>query len=456
MTDPSNNLRRDIRPKGETLSVEDIMEHVREEIRRKQEEGFYTRDEGKEFLEHTEALGIEVKGKIDELIRLINELWDPTQDRKITSHRPYIGRLVVFSKKLIRLFSKPLSKVMLQGQKEFNQHLVKLLTIHINYLNPLLKSIRDNIQDLMKRYEDLGIKYIDMIESHNKLYESHLKILESFNIQQRKLEEILYGISRERGDERRETSKEVPSSIVPHPSSFIPGPSSLDDKSYLLFEDKFRGLREEVKERQRIYLDYFKDSEKVLDIGCGRGEFLELLKEEGIDSYGIDTNEVMVSLCKERGLKVIKGDGIDHLRSLEDDSLGGIFAAQVVEHLDTANLIELFRLGNQKLKTGATFIAETINPLCLTTFSGPFYLDLTHIKPIHPQALAFLMEMVGFRDVEIKFTSPYPEEMKLQQVDFFHNLRRFEDAFLNIINNNINRLNELLYGYQEYAVIGKK
>lgn len=194
----------------------------------------------------------------------------------------------------------------------------------------------------------------------------------------------------------------------------------------------------------------------MLDLGCGREEFLELLKEKGIDSYGIDTNELTVSLCKEKGLDVMKTDGLSHLMSLQDDSLGGVFAAQVVEHLEPGNLIEMVRLSYKKLKVGATFIAETINPLCLTTFSGPFYFNLTNIKPIHPQALVFLMEMAGFRNVEIKYTSPYPEEMKLQQVDFFHNLRKFEDAFLNIINNNINRLNELLYGYQEYAVICRK
>ncbi|MBI5199197.1 MAG: class I SAM-dependent methyltransferase [Nitrospirae bacterium] len=447
MIDPSKNLRTGMRPKGKTLSVNDIMEHLRKEIKRKQEEGFYTRDEGKEFLEHSAALMRDVKEKMDELIGIINQIWDPTVDREITSHRPYIGKLIVLAKKIIRAFSRPVFKVMLQGQKELNQHLVKLMTVLINYLNPSLQSIRDNIKDLMGSYEELGIKYLDTIKSHNELYKSHLNILDSFNIQQRKLEEVLTGINRIQDTRYRMQDTKLKTEAP----SF-----HLDDKSYLLFEERYRGSKEDVKEKQRIYIDYLKGSEKVLDIGCGRGEFLELLREGGIDSYGIDTNEIMVSLCKEKGLKVIKGDGVDHLRSLEDDSLGGVFAAQVVEHLETEDLIEIIRLTHSKLKTGATFIAETINPLCLTTFSGPFYLDLTHIKPIHPQALVFLIEMAGFRNVEIKYTSPYPEEMKLQQVDFFHKLKKFEDAFLNIVNNNINRLNELLYGYQEYAVIGKK
>lgn len=420
-----------LKPKGDSLSVNDIMRHIRKEIRKKQEEGIYPEDKR---LPDSAAMAEEARRRMDELMGILNAEWNPERYTKITSHRPYTGKFIVLSKKLIRFFTKPLSRVMLQGQKEFNQHLVQL----INYLIPFFK-------DLSARYEDLGIKYLEMIKGHNRLHEGHLKILESFNIQQRKLEEIISGIKRvqEAGlktDDSRLQTQEI----------------TLDDKSYLLFEDRFRGSRDELKERQRIYIDHFKGSEKVLDIGCGRGEFLEILKEEGIDSYGIDTNEPMVSLCKDRGLNVIKGDGVDHLRSLEDNSLGGIFAAQVVEHLEGGDLIEMIRLSYQKLRTGATFIAETINPLCLTIFSGPFYLDLTHIRPIHPQALLFLMEMTGFRDVEIKFTSPYPEEMKLQQVDFFHSLRRFEDAFLNIVNNNINRLNELLYGYQEYAVIGKK
>ncbi|MEK6690226.1 MAG: class I SAM-dependent methyltransferase [Nitrospirota bacterium] len=445
----------DLKPKGETLSVDDIMEHLMEEIKRKQEEGFYARDEGKEFMEQSAALIRDVKGKMDELIGIINQIWDPTPDREITSHRPHIGKLIVIAKKIIRVFSRPVFKVMLQGQKELNQHLVRLMTIlinYINYLNPSLQSIRDNIKDLMGLYEELGIKYFDTIKSHSELYKSHLNILDSFNIQQRKLEEILSGLKRaqEAGLRIRDSGLQTPDSGL-QTNTVI-----LDDKSYLLFEERYRGTREDVKEKQSIYVDYFKYGGRVLDLGCGRGEFLELLKEKGIDSYGIDTNELTVSLCKEKGLDVMKADGLSHLMSLQDDSLGGVFAAQVVEHLEPGNLIEMVRLSYKKLKVGATFIAETINPLCLTTFSGPFYFNLTHIKPIHPQALVFLMEMAGFRNVEIKYTSPYPEEMKLQQVDFFHNLRKFEDAFLNIINNNINRLNELLYGYQEYAVICRK
>jgi O-antigen chain-terminating methyltransferase len=439
----------DIKPKGESLSVNDIMDHLREEIKKKQEEGFYARDEGKEFLEHGAALTREVRVKMDELVGTINQIWDPTIDREIASHRPYIGKLIVLSKKIVRALARPVFKVMLQGQKELNQHLVKLMTVLINYLNPSLQSVRDNIQDLMGRYEELGVKYLDTIKSHNELYKSHLDILESFNIQQRKLEEVLWGLKRAQG-----SGLKTQDSRLQTPDSRLH--ITLDDKSYLLFEERYRGTREDVKEKQRIYVDYFKDVEKVLDLGCGRGEFLELLKENGINSYGIDTNELNVSMCKEKGLDVIKTDGISHLKSLEDDSLGGVFAAQVVEHLEAGDIIEMIRLAYRKLKTDTTFIAETINPLCLTTFAGPFYLDLTHIKPIHPQALVFLLEMAGFKNVEIRFGTPYPDEMKLQQVDFFHNLRRFEDAFLNIINNNINRLNELLYGFQEYAVIGKK
>ncbi len=442
----------DIKPKGESLSVNDIMDHLREEIKKKQEEGFYVKDEGKEFLEHGAALTREVRVKMDELVGTINQIWDPTIDREIASHRPYIGKLIVLAKKIVRALARPVFKVMLQGQKELNQHLVKLMTVLINYLNPSLQSVRDNIQDLMGRYEELGIKYLSTIKSHNELYKSHLGILESFNMQQRKLEELLSGLKRAQGEAI------LAPTVEPHASRLTTHDSrlNLDDKSYLLFEDRYRGTREDVKEKQRIYVDYFKDVKKVLDLGCGRGEFLELLKEKGINSYGIDTNELNVSMCKEKGLDVIKTDGISHLKSLEDDSLGGVFAAQVVEHLEAGDIIEMIRLAYRKLKTDTTFIAETINPLCLTTFAGPFYLDLTHIKPIHPQALVFLLEMAGFKNVEIKYGAPYPDEMKLQQVDFFHNMRKFEDVFLNTINNNINRLNELLYGYQEYAVIGRK
>ena len=136
-------------------------------------------------------------------------------------------------------------------------------------------------------------------------------------------------------------------------------------------------------------------------------------------------------------------------------SLGGIFLSQVIEHLDPEILRDLVRTAFLKLAPGGALLAETINPQCLTTFSGAFYLDLSHHNPIHPEAARFLWESLGFRQVEILYVSPYPQEMRLEEM-----VRRddetYEDEIARVLNENIQRLNALLYGYQDYAVVGYK
>jgi hypothetical protein len=169
----------------------------------------------------------------------------------------------------------------------------------------------------------------------------------------------------------------------------------------------------------------------------------------------VDTNQEMVHLCKAKGLEVIHGDGLVYLKSQTDQSLGGIFLSQVIEHLDPETLRDLVRVSFAKLYPGGILLAETINPQCLSTFSGAFYLDLSHNNPIHPEAARYLWESVGFRRVELLYIAPFPEEMKLKEM-----ARReddsYEDELARVINENTRHLNDLLYGFQDYSVLGYK
>jgi SAM-dependent methyltransferase len=227
------------------------------------------------------------------------------------------------------------------------------------------------------------------------------------------------------------------------------------EPEYMRFEDRHRGSEETIKWKQKNYLPYFKERGPVLDIGCGRGEFLGLLKEAGIQASGVDTNQELILHCRAKGLEASPGDGLVYLKSLPDLSLGGIFLSQVIEHLDPELLRELVRVGFAKLRTGGILLAETINPQCLSTFSGAFYLDLSHKNPIHPEAARYLWESYGFRQAEILYVSPFPEEMKLKEM-----IRReddsYEDELARILNENVQSLNALLYGFQDYAVLGYK
>jgi len=234
-------------------------------------------------------------------------------------------------------------------------------------------------------------------------------------------------------------------------------PADVDEvMNYFLFEEKYRGSTEDIKQRQSIFLEHFKNCQMVLDIGCGRGEFLSLLKENGIGAKGIDLNEDMILYCQKNGLDVSQGNALTYLQSLKDKSLDGVFSGQVVEHLQPDELISLVKLCYDKMKFGTYFVAETVNPTCLSVFAGSFYMDLSHVKPVHPATIKFLMESVGFRDVEFKFFSPHSDEAKLEKFEVEEGMDEAGRRQLEVMNANIDKLNGLLYGYQDYAVIGKK
>ncbi len=228
---------------------------------------------------------------------------------------------------------------------------------------------------------------------------------------------------------------------------------SLRDHDYYRFEDLYR-REEEIRALQREYLPFFQGRKNVLDLGCGKGEFLELLRENGIEGYGVDLNEEMVRRCQEKGLRVFRADALEHLAGLPDGSLGGLFAAHLVEHLPPRTLLELVQMAWAKLQPEAYLILETPNPLCLWALVNYFYLDMSHVKPIHPQALTFLLEMHGFREVEVRYLHPVPEGVRMVLLPEGGGGDWEEMAAL--LNTNFGRLNDLLYGYADYAVIARK
>ena len=176
---------------------------------------------------------------------------------------------------------------------------------------------------------------------------------------------------------------------------------------YFMFEHKFRGSVAEIKRRQSAYLELFRGRENVLDLGCGRGEFVELLSEEGVNVTGVDSSQDMVGFCQDRGLPVIMADMFDYLKSLPDASLDGIFTSQVVEHLSPERILMLINLCEEKLKPGGVIVAETVNTNCPVALSN-FYLDPTHVRPVPPEMLRFMFEQGAFRIQTFRFSSPLP------------------------------------------------
>lgn len=166
-------------------------------------------------------------------------------------------------------------------------------------------------------------------------------------------------------------------------------------EDYVAFEDVFRMSEAVIRERQRRYVALVNGHTPVLDVGCGRGEFLELLREAGIFARGVDLDEGMIARCRAKGLDVEQADALAYLERAEDDSLGTVFASQVVEHLSYEQLMQLLRLVHQKLAPDGILIAETVNPHSPAALKN-FWIDLTHHHPIFPEVLLTLTRGVGF------------------------------------------------------------
>jgi SAM-dependent methyltransferase len=236
------------------------------------------------------------------------------------------------------------------------------------------------------------------------------------------------------------------------PAAFSP---ALDAYKYVGFEDRFRGAREAITERLTSYVPLFEGKAAVLDVGCGRGEFLDLLKSRGIGARGIDLNHEMAEACRARGLDVSEADAVAYLSALDDGSLGGIFSAQVVEHLTPGYLLRFLELAFHKLRPGGRLVLETLNPACWVAFFDSYIRDITHVWPLHPETLKYLVVASGFTSATIEFRSPVAAADKLQTFaapEAATSLIDLAEAF----NANVEKLNARLFTYLDYAVIGEK
>jgi SAM-dependent methyltransferase len=199
----------------------------------------------------------------------------------------------------------------------------------------------------------------------------------------------------------------------------------------------------------------------VLDVGCGRGEFLELLVAAGVTGTGLDLNHEMVEICRARGLEVAHGDALSHLKNLPDESLGGLFAAQVVEHLPPDYLLAFLNEAQRVLRPGARIVLETVNVACWYAFFQSYIRDITHAKPLHPETLQYLVTASGFAAAEVQFRVPLPDASRLRRVPRASFAASGSDkdalvALASVVDNNVERLNALLFTYLDYAVVAAR
>lgn len=242
-------------------------------------------------------------------------------------------------------------------------------------------------------------------------------------------------------EERRAVGSKGAKAVAP--ASDLVADEHLLDNFYVEFERWFRGTDEEIKERQRVYLPYFTkskiDSKKypVVDIGCGRGEFVQLLRENGVRAIGLDLNKAMVEHARKKGLEAEAGDALSYLRKQKTNSLMAITGFHIVEHIPFLDLVRIFDECYRTLQPGGFVVFETPNPENVIVGSCNFYSDPSHLHPLPPAFLDFTMKTRGFNKTQIKRLHPIK-------------------AAIDDKNPLVKEMAERIYGPQDYAVIAHK
>jgi SAM-dependent methyltransferase len=221
---------------------------------------------------------------------------------------------------------------------------------------------------------------------------------------------------------------------------------SLLESFYYLLEDRYRGTWEEIKQRLDVYRNDLRAARDragepglVVDIGCGRGEFLEVFREEGLRAVGVDSNDTQLETARQHGVPVIHADALDYLKSLDDNTVLAVSGIHIVEHIPFVDLIRLMQEVVRVLRSGGLVIFETPNPRNLIVGAHTFNFDPTHIRPLPPEVLEILLETAGLADIEIR---PLHPSGTLETMVNEHRLDP--------------HIATLLFGPQDYAILGVK
>ena len=372
---------------------------------------------------------IDTQAKTEALIERLNTSW------RVAPEAPASP---TFKHRLAHLVRGMVARL-LRPQETFNATLVE-------YVNTSVRPLEVAIDDVRRFHEALSARERRVEAAMAAMRAEHDELRSSVGV----LQQATHQLSKELA--RRSDSVAPAGSIAEQTSPPVPGASDALSHKYVGFEDAFRGSPEQIRVRLADYVSMFAGASDVLDIGCGRGEFLALLHEQGVTGRGIDLNDAMVEVCREKGLHATKADALSYLRGLPDGALGGLFAAQVVEHLEPAYLTTLLETAFDKLRPAAPIVLETINPACWFAFFESYIRDITHVRPLHPDTLKFLLIASGFNRIDIRYRVPYPEHEKLQPIAVGGALGDSADT----INANTTKLNQLLFTYLDYAAVAHR
>jgi SAM-dependent methyltransferase len=424
------------------IEVEQLVNELRERVERERAAGRYTDDVsavGLESLNAGPTSAVDVSGPPAPAIPQV--VYRPEVGY---SSRPVIGPLLTGVKRLFyRLFHYPLDDL---------AHQTNAAVHHLHARGDRAEQAVETVQALTERIDTLAnqleLAHRLTAESLGRDVQSLARRLAELEATQERLQ-----VQSRLGRLERLARTSPRQAVSPQPTGAAAAPTPTGQQrpsfDYMTFENRFRP-EETVRERQSAYLELLGTRKRIVDLGCGRGELLELLGQADVSAYGIDLDPDNVAVCQEKGLEVIQGDGVSHLERLEESAVDGIVASHLIEHLESEALWRLVAAAADRLAGDGILVLETPNPESLLAGSINFHRDPTHVRPVHPETLAFLCESAGFRDVEIRRLAPVPADVRLPQ------RTPQEDPLGEHMSVVVDQLNELIYGYQDYALIARR
>jgi 2-polyprenyl-3-methyl-5-hydroxy-6-metoxy-1,4-benzoquinol methylase len=352
--------------------------------------------------------------------------------------QPYVSAGVRFRASVVRLVNE------LYASREY---------VHTIAKDDVDARVHEAVESLRKEFENRYLALEAKVTSHESLLHALCTSLSEIDSVSRGLEALLSG---DRGTIVQDNSGEI--ALSRERMEEVLG----TDNSYLLLENRYRGSEEEISSRMKPYADRIASllsrvecDGPVIEIGCGRGELLSLLRENDILSKGIELDAAMVRRCHDKGLEVIDSDALEYLQGLEDNSLPGIVAIQVVEHLSNDYRRMFFDTIMKKVAPDGFLILETINTSTFLPLLQNYFRDPTHIFPLHPDTLRTLLEQSGLEVEEIIYSSEFPEEAKIPLLPSAEGMTFRHQEMIRQLNERFSHLNRLIYGPQDYAIIAR-
>ncbi|HJN48380.1 MAG TPA: methionine biosynthesis protein MetW [Acidobacteriota bacterium] len=392
----------------------------------------------------------------------------------ILSPKPFTAPVVGSLINLLRRFGQPFVRLFLPQlarQQQFNAHVVR----HMNELQKTIEELRNAAEELSRleerfaerseaidrRFSEKDAEKDAAFSALSARFNEAAKVYDKIEGQIGELMALrsMLRTALERAPAASEAGRITKKTVTPktpeiEPTSWSQLTEWMEDEDYRSFQDRFRGNPEVIAERMREHVVRFDGVEgRVADLGCGRGEFLDLLAEADIDAIGVEINATGAEECRRRGHDAVVSDLLEWLSEQKDASLGGVFMAQVIEHLAPTDWQRFVELAAAKLEAGGRLVVETINPGSLYALARAYVVDPTHIRPVHPELLSFLARRSGLCAVDVQFQAPVPDEERPTGLAFFQGDTSVEmSEELAAIREAMSRLDQICCAPQEYTL----